>query len=169
MMLTHRFAFYPPVTASASRGFLQARSCSAVCLAAGRDCTTLDASEPTSATQHVFDYEHPRLVDSRLLVFAVTRLSPRAGTGNRAFHDAQFASAGRAALFRGGAFSSPNFPELALEPRAVRPYLWHLCRLPVSYPWRFRTHGSSSGPPRLHSPRVREDHTMSTTRDAFHR
>jgi hypothetical protein len=35
--------------------------------------------------------------------------------------------------------------------------------------WRLRTHWSSSGSPRLHSPRVREDHTMSTTRDAFHR
>jgi hypothetical protein len=113
MMLTHRFAFYPPATASASRGFLQARSCSSACLATYRDCTTRDASEPTSATQHVFDYEHPRLVDSRLLVFAVTRLSPRAGTGNRAFHDAQFASAGRAALFRGGAFSSPDFPRFS--------------------------------------------------------
>jgi len=31
-------------------------------------------------------------------------------TGNRAFHDARLASAVRAALFRGGALSSPVFP-----------------------------------------------------------
>ena len=54
-------------------------------------------------------------------------------------------------------------------PRASRPSLWHLCRLPASYRWRSRTHRSSSGPPRLLLPRVREDHAMSTTRDAFHR
>jgi hypothetical protein len=33
----------------------------------------------------------------------------------------------------------------------------------------FATHRSSSGSPRLHSPCVREDHTLSTIRDAFHR
>jgi len=74
--------------------------------------------------------------------------------------------------FVGGRFLPQAFPglqQMKPGPRAVRPYLWHLCRLPVSYPWRFRTQGSSSGSPRLHSPRVREDHTMSTTRDAFHR
>jgi len=81
-MLTHRFAFYPPATASANRGFLRARSRSSACLAAPRDCATRDASKPASATQHVFNYEHPRLVDSRC---RVTRLSPRADRGNERF------------------------------------------------------------------------------------
>jgi hypothetical protein len=34
-------------------------------------------------------------------------------TGDRAFHDARFASAVRAALLRGGALSSPDFPRLS--------------------------------------------------------
>lgn len=48
-----------------NRGFLPARSRSSACLAAPRGYATRDASEPTSATQHFFDYEHPRLVGSR--------------------------------------------------------------------------------------------------------
>jgi len=130
-MLTHRFAFYPPATASASRGFLQARSCSSVCLATCRDCTTRDASEPTSATQHVFDYEHPRLVDSR---FRITRLSPRADRGTERFTTPNSLRRAVRLFFVGGRFlpqASPGFSQP--EPRAVRPYLWHLCRLPVSY------------------------------------
>jgi len=63
--LTHPFAFCPPAIASANRGFIPARSRSSACLAAPRDHATRDASEPTSATQHCFDYEHPRLVGSR--------------------------------------------------------------------------------------------------------
>jgi len=92
----------------------------------------------------------------------VARLSPRAGWGNERFTTLD--SLRRALrLVSCGAFSSPGFP------RASEPYLWHLCRLPASEQWRFRTHCPSSGPPRLLSPCVREDHTMSTTRDAFHR
>jgi hypothetical protein len=92
----------------------------------------------------------------------VARLSPRAGRGTERFTTPD--SLRRALrLVSCGAFSSPGFP------RASGPYLWHLCRLPACEQWRFRTHCSSSGPPRLLSPRVREDHTMSTTRSAFHR
>jgi len=80
--LTHPFAFCPPSIASANRGFLPARSRSPACLAAPRGDATRDASEPTSATQHCFDYEHPRLVGSRT---EVTRLSPRAGRGTERF------------------------------------------------------------------------------------
>lgn len=61
-----------------------------------------------------------------------------------------------------GAFSSPTYP------RASEPYLWHLCRDPISERWRFRTHRSSSGQPRLLPPCVRDDHTISTTQSAFH-
>lgn len=107
MLLTHRFAFYPPATASASRGFLQARSCSSVCLAAGRDCTTRDASEPTSATQHVFDYEHPRLVDSQCLV---TRLSSRADWGIERFTTPNSLRRAVRLCFVGGRFLPQSFP-----------------------------------------------------------
>jgi len=111
MLLTHRFAFYPPATASASRGFLQARSCSSVCIATYRDCTTRDASEPTSATQHVFDYEHPRLVDSRL---SVTRLSPRADRGTERFTTPNSLRRAVRLCFVGGRFLPQTFPSLRL-------------------------------------------------------
>jgi len=159
MMLTHRFALYLPTTASANRGFLRARSRSSACLAAHRDCATRDASKPASATQHVFDYEHPRLVDSRLSSHATfaSRWS-----GNWAFHDARFASAGHAALFRGGAFSSPDFPELAASANLAHEPYDRTSDTSVASPslteWAAcyrRTHWSSSGPPRLLSPRVR--------------
>lgn len=109
MTLTHRFAFYPPATASARRGFFQARSCSSVCLATCRDCTTRDASEPTSATQHVFDYEHPRLVDSQCLV---TRLSPRADWGIERFTTPNSLRRAVRLCFVGGRFLPQTFPSL---------------------------------------------------------
>lgn len=117
-----------------------------------------DAPKPTSATQHLLLTTSTRA--SWIPVFPVTRLSPRAGRGTERFTTLD--SLRRVLrLVSCGAFSSPSCP------RASEPYLWHLCRLPVSGEWRLRTHSSSSGPPRLFSPRVREDHTMSTTRSAF--
>jgi len=109
MLLTHPFALYPPATASANRGFLQARSCSSVCLATHRDCTTRDASGSTSATQHVFDYEHPRLVDSQCLV---TRLSPRADWGTERFTTPNSLRRAVRLCFVGGRFLPQTFPSL---------------------------------------------------------
>lgn len=172
-MLTHHFAFCPPAIASANRGFFPARSCSSACLAAPRDRATRDASKPASATQHVFDYEHPRLVDSRLLVSQSRNFRHALGRGNERFTTLDSLRRAARLFFVGGRFL-PRLPQA--------PFLGgHLGHEPydrtsdtsVASPslteWRLRTHWSSSGPPRLHSPRVREDHTMSTTRDAFHR
>jgi hypothetical protein len=166
MLLTHRFAFYPPATASASRGFLQARSCSSACLATYRDCTTRDASEPTSATQHVFDYEHPRLVDSR---YRVTRLSPLADRGIERFTTPNSLRRAVRLCFVGGRFLPQTFPSLRSGHEPSDRTSGTSVASPSLTEWRFRTHWSSSGSPRLLLPRVREDHTMSTTRDAFHR
>lgn len=130
--LTHRFAFYPPLSVTfrcrrRSRQRIEAsfRLAHALQLVLRLTVITRIRMRPNRLLppNTFFDYEHPRLVRSRCGSHATfaSRCS-----GDRAFHDARFASADPAALFRGGRFLPPVFP------RASEPYLWHLCRLPAS-------------------------------------
>jgi len=105
-------------------------------------------------------------VDSRCLVI---RLSPDAVRGDERFTTLESLRRALRLCFVGGRCLPRASPSYPLGPRASRPYLWHLCRLSVSHRWRFRTHRWSSESPRSYLPCVREDHTMSTTRDAFRR
>lgn len=100
----------------------------------------------------------------------VTRLSPRADRGTERFTTPDSLRRAVRLFFVGGRClpqASPGFSHLGHEPYD-RTSGTSVASPPLTE-WRLRTHWSSSGPPRLHSPRVREDHTMSTTRDAFHR
>lgn len=99
----------------------------------------------------------------------VTKLSPRAGRGTERFTTPDSLRLFVRLCYVGGRCLPQTSPGYPPGPRAVPTGLWHLCRVPASYRWRLRTHRSSSGTPRLFLPRVREDHTMSTARDAFHR
>ena len=89
------------------------------CLAAPHDRATRDASEPTSATQHVFDYEHPRPVDSQ---FASRPAFASRCLGDVAFHDAAIRFGGSWGKLRGGLVSpqvANNLPTcLTTEPLA---------------------------------------------------
>lgn len=108
--------------------------------------------------------------------YRVTRLSPRADRGIERFTTLDSLRRAVRLCFVEGRFLPQIFPSLQrVQTQAHEPYdrtsdtsvaspsltEWAAC-------YR-RTHWSSSGPPRSFSPRVREDHTMSTTRDAFHR
>lgn len=151
----------PASISSENRGFLLASRHSADRLATPRDHANQDASKPTSATQHLLSTTSTRA--SWIPDYGQSRDFRLVLVGGPSISRCPIRFGGLCCLVSCGAFSSP------VCPRASEPYLWHLCRLPISEQWRFRTHCSSSGPPRLLSPRVREDHTMSTTRSAFHR
>jgi hypothetical protein len=97
--------------ASAYRGFFQASSHSAARLATPRDRATQDAPKPTSATQHLLLTTSTRA--SWIPDFASHATFASRWSGDRAFHDARFASAGSSALFRGGRF----LPQVFHEPR----------------------------------------------------
>jgi len=171
-MLTHRFAFYPPAIASAIVASFRLgrapRFALRLPVMARHEMRPNQLLPPntfsTTSTRASW------IPDDR-----VTRLSPRANRGTERFTTLDSLRRAARLCFVGGR-CLPRVSQVCSGckpgPRAVRPYLWHLCRLPVSYRWAAwyrRAHRSSSGPPRLHSPRVREDHTMSTTRDAFPR
>lgn len=93
---------------------------------------------------------------------AVTRLSPRAVRGTERFTTPDSLRRILRPCFVGGVFFPQFFhgPQNRTSGTSVAS--------PLLRERRFRTHSSSSGPPRLLPPRVREDHTMSTTRSAFH-
>jgi len=101
--------------------------------------------------------------------YLVTRLSPRADRGTERFTTPNSLWRAVRLCFVRGRFLPQTFPSLRSGHEPTDRTSGTSVASPSLTEWRFRTHWSSSGPPRLHSPRVREDHTMSTTRDAFHR
>jgi len=101
--------------------------------------------------------------------YRVTRLSPRADRGIERFTTPNSLRRAVRLCFVGGRFLPQTSPGLHPGHEPYDRTSGTSVASPPLTEWRSRTHWSSSGPPRLHSPRVREDHTMSTTRDAFHR
>lgn len=87
-------------------------------LAAPRGNATQDASEPTYATLHFFDYEYPRLVGSG----EVAELAPHAHLATVRFTTPDWLRR-VARLFSCGAFSSPGRVGPSIRSRAARPNL----------------------------------------------